>query len=121
MAASYFFILVVAVGLCFPSNGSADQNKCSNAISRVSRSKSDMARFYCSASCPSNCRSVLNSLNKDLGCCVPAVTYLDNGETLREKFEWCDIPVPVPCSHALCLVSGWASIVLITFTNFIIY
>ena len=63
----------------------------------------------CAISCSSNCRSLLNSLKRDIGCCLES--YGDSSG-LNTLLGICDISTPGRCNHASSVVITFSTIAI---------
>ena len=66
----------------------------------------------CTTGCSSTCRSVLNNLRRDIGCCFESYGDSSARSGLSTLLGLCDIPTPGPCSHASSVVITFYTIAI---------
>ena len=114
-AVLFSLLLLVVIFAVTPAN-TEDTDETLTQCQQMLRDKEIMifniikeASSTCVVSCSSTCKSLLNNLKSDIGCCLESYGDSDSVDTL---LEFCDIPPPC---------SGHASSVIITFSTIAIF
>ena len=69
-------------------------------------------------SCSSTCRSLLNTLKSDIGCCFESYGDSTARKALSSLLEICDISPPGRCNHASSVVVTFSTIALFSIIAF---
>ena len=115
MKAVLFSLLLAVIFAVTPAN-TEDKEETLTQCQQMLRDKEVMifniikeASSTCVVSCSSTCKSLLNNLKSDIGCCLESYGDGDSVDTL---LEFCDIPPPPRCSHASSVIITFSTIAI---------
>ena len=121
MKAVLFSLLLAVVFSVAPTNTEdiRDPRQTLTQCQQMLRDKENVIRntaskvgFACSVGCSSNCRSLLNTLKGDIGCCFESYGDSNARTALSTLLGICDISPPGQCNHASSVVITFSTIAI---------
>ena len=121
MKAVLFSLLLAVIFAVAPTNTEdiRDRRQTQTQCERMIRdnqamilSTLDEITSTCPTGCSSTCRSLLNNLKGDIGCCFESYGPTDARNGLRTLLGVCEIPPPGLCNHASSVVITFSTIAI---------